>query len=214
LSPQTNTGLLCTLCPHSCAPEKNFPVGHPFQIAPSQACLTWRFFRASLPKKKMHLVGMDTLLILLSLGPGHPIPRARISQSTPLEDRCPRWPTLIQEPPLLATYVCLESSYAMPCDHSGPTCAMHHISDPPNPHTPVKPRGSALIPLVTPRPIPGPVVLTPGSSLGSYIVPTDQHESYVHTLSSLMRVREKLPGRSPTPNCSKPSTLNLEVLSS
>jgi hypothetical protein len=33
------------------------------------------------------------------------------------------------------------------------------------------------------RPIPGPVVLTPGSSLGSYIVLTDQHESFVRTLS-------------------------------
>jgi hypothetical protein len=30
-------------------------------------------------EKKMHLVGMITLLILLSLGPGHPIPGARIS---------------------------------------------------------------------------------------------------------------------------------------
>jgi hypothetical protein len=68
-SPQTNTGLLCTLCRHSCAPEKNFPVSHPSQIAPSQARLTWRFFRDRPPKKKMHLVGMDTLLILLSLGP-------------------------------------------------------------------------------------------------------------------------------------------------
>jgi hypothetical protein len=27
----------------------------------------------------MHLVGMDTLLILLGLGPGYPIPGARIS---------------------------------------------------------------------------------------------------------------------------------------
>jgi hypothetical protein len=67
---------------------------------------------------------------------------------------------------------------------------------------------------VTPRPIPGLAVLTPGSSLGSYIVPTDQHGSFVHTLSSLMRTREKLPSRSPIPNCSKPSMLNLEVLSS
>ena len=40
------------------------------------------------------------------------------------------------------------------------------------------------------RPIPGPAVLTPSSSLGSYIVPTDQHESFVCTLSSLMRSRE------------------------
>ena len=81
----------------------------------------------------------------------------------------------------------------MPCDHSGPTCAMRHIPEPPSPHTPVKPRGSVLIPFVTPRPIPGPVVLTPGSLLGSYIVPTDQHESFVRTLSSLMRTRENFP---------------------
>jgi hypothetical protein len=67
---------------------------------------------------------------------------------------------------------------------------MRHIPEPPRPHTPVKPRGSALIPLVTLHPIPGPVVLTPSSSLGSYIVPTDQHGSFVHTLSSLMRTRE------------------------
>jgi hypothetical protein len=61
--------------------RENFMVGHPSQIAPSQARLTWRFFRDRLPKKKMHLVGMITLLILLSLGPGHPIPGARISQA-------------------------------------------------------------------------------------------------------------------------------------
>src|SRR5688572_26876924 len=59
--------------------RENFPVGHPSQIAPSQARFPWRFFQDRLPKKKMHLVGMITLLILLSLGPGHPIPGARIS---------------------------------------------------------------------------------------------------------------------------------------
>jgi hypothetical protein len=46
---------------------------------------------------------------------------------------------------------------------------------------------------VTPRPIPGPAVLTPGSSVGSYIVPTNQHGSFVHTLSSLMRTGENFP---------------------
>jgi hypothetical protein len=166
--------------------RENFSVDHSSQIAPSQARLTWRFFRDRLPKKKMHLVDMITLLILLSFGPGYTIPGARISQSTPLEDRHPRRSTLIQEPPLLATSVCLVSSYAMPCDHSGPTCAMRHIPEPPNPHMPVKPRGLALIPLVTPRPIPGPAIVTLGSSIASYIVPTDQHGSFVHTLSSLM----------------------------
>jgi hypothetical protein len=46
---------------------------------------------------------------------------------------------------------------------------------------------------VTSRPLPVLVVLTPGSSLGSYIVPTDQHGPFVRTLSSLMRTRENFP---------------------
>jgi hypothetical protein len=54
--------------------RENFLVSHPSKIIPSQARLTWRFFQDRLPKKKMHLVGMDTLLVILSLGPGshHP----------------------------------------------------------------------------------------------------------------------------------------------
>jgi hypothetical protein len=47
--------------------------------------------------------------------------------------------------------------------------------------------------VVTPRPIPGPAVLTPVNSLGSYIVLTDQDESFVRILSSLMRTRENFP---------------------
>jgi hypothetical protein len=57
--------------------RENFLFRHPSQIAPSQARLTWRFFRGRLPKKKMHLVGMDTLLILLSLGLGYRHPRGQ-----------------------------------------------------------------------------------------------------------------------------------------
>jgi hypothetical protein len=58
-----------------------------------------------------------------SQGPGyHNLP--------PLEDRHPLWSTPIQKPPLLAMFVCLVSSYAMPCDHPRPTCAMRHIPDP------------------------------------------------------------------------------------
>jgi hypothetical protein len=86
----------------------------------------------------------------------------------------------------------------MPCDHSRTTCAMRHIPEPSSSHTPVKPRGSAMIPLVTPHPIPGPAVLTCGSSLGSYIVPTYQHESFVRTLSSLMCTRENFPVGQPS----------------
>jgi hypothetical protein len=173
--------------------RENFPIGHPSQIAPSQALLTWRFFRDMLPKK-MHLVGMITLLIILSLGPGNHHPRGQDMTIHPcLEDRRPRRSTSIQKSPLLTTSVCLVSSYVMPCDHSGPTYAMRHIPEPLSPHTPVKPRGSVLIPLVTPSPIPESAVLTPGSSIGSYIILTDQHESFMRTLSSLMRSRENFP---------------------
>jgi hypothetical protein len=37
---------------------------------------------------------------------------------------------------------------------------------------------------------PGPVILTPSNSLESYIVPTDQHESFMRTLSLLMCTQE------------------------
>jgi hypothetical protein len=69
--------------------REKIPVGHPSQIAPSQARLTWRSFRDRLPKKKMHLVGMDTLLILLSFGPGYhnPPPLKIISTSRLLRSK-------------------------------------------------------------------------------------------------------------------------------
>jgi hypothetical protein len=173
--------------------RENFSINHPSKIALSQARLIWSLFRDRLPKKDAPCwYGYSINSInpwarkSPSQGPGYHNP-------PPLEDRRPCRSTPIQEPTLLATSVCLVSSYIMSCDHSGPTCTLRHIHEPPSPHTPVKPRGLALIPLVTPRPIPGPVVLTPGSSLVSYIVPTDQHESFVHTLSSLMRTRENFP---------------------
>jgi hypothetical protein len=62
--------------------RENFPVGHPSQIAPSQARLTLRFFRDRLSKKNMHLIGMDTLLILLSLGLGYHHPRGQDTHGT------------------------------------------------------------------------------------------------------------------------------------
>jgi hypothetical protein len=97
---RTLSSLMCT--------RENFPVGHPSQIAPSQARLTWRFFRDMLSKKKMHLVDMITLLILLSLRPGCHIPGAKISQTTPL-----RRPTSSSINPNLGTsplsHVCVSS---------------------------------------------------------------------------------------------------------
>jgi hypothetical protein len=66
---RTLSSLMCT--------RENFPVGHTSQIAPSQARLTWKFFRDRLLKKKIPLVDMSTLLILLSLGPGYHHPRGQ-----------------------------------------------------------------------------------------------------------------------------------------
>jgi hypothetical protein len=73
--------------------QENFPVGHPSQIAPSQARLTWRFFREGLPKKKMHLVGISTLLILLSLGPGYHHPLGPRYHTTSVSSSSPRLST-------------------------------------------------------------------------------------------------------------------------
>jgi hypothetical protein len=57
--------------------RENFPDGHSYQIAPSQARLIWRFFRDRFSKNKMSLIAMDTLLILLSIGQGYHHPRVQ-----------------------------------------------------------------------------------------------------------------------------------------
>jgi hypothetical protein len=56
--------------------RENFSVGHQSQISPCQACLFGGSFEIGF-RKKMHLVGMDTLLILLSFGPGYNHPRGQ-----------------------------------------------------------------------------------------------------------------------------------------
>jgi hypothetical protein len=106
---------------------ENIPVGHPSQISPSQAHLIWRFFRDKLPKKKIHLVDISTLLIILRLGPGYHHPLG-LGYHNPPHWRSRR-STLSLEPPLLATSMCLVSSYAMPCDHSGPTITPRPLLD-------------------------------------------------------------------------------------
>jgi hypothetical protein len=89
--------------------RENFSASHPSQIAPSQARLIWRFFRDSLPKKKMHLVDMSTLLILLSIGPGYHHPQGSgYHNLPPLEDRRLRRSTSIQKPSPLG-HVCVSS---------------------------------------------------------------------------------------------------------
>jgi hypothetical protein len=135
----------------------------------------------------MHLVGMNTLLILLSLGLGYHHPRGQ-----DITIHTHRRPTSLSINPNPGNYLLshVYVSSVVICHAMLPLRA-HKCHAPytrtPNSHKLVKPRGSALIPLVPPRPIPRPAVLTLGSSLGSYIVPKDQHESFVHTLSSLMR---------------------------
>ena len=106
LPSQTNTCIFCTLCPHSCAPGNNFPVGHlsPNCSGPSTINLGVLWRPAS--GKKLQLVGMSILLILLSPGLG-------CHMLTPLRDRRPRRSIPSQERPLLATS--RTSSASSPC---------------------------------------------------------------------------------------------------
>jgi hypothetical protein len=67
--------------------------------------------------------------------------------------------------------------------------------------------------VVTPCPIPEPAILTPGSSLESYIIPHKPTRVFCAHFVLTHEHPRKFPSRSPIPNCSKPSTLNLEVLS-
>jgi hypothetical protein len=94
--------------------RENFLVGHPSQIAPSQAHLTWRFFRDRLSKKKMHLNSMGNLLILLSLGLGYHHPRGQDITIHPL-----RRPTSSSVNPNLGTsalsHVCVSSVIICQC---------------------------------------------------------------------------------------------------
>jgi hypothetical protein len=55
--------------------QENFPVVHPSQDFPKPCTLNLELLSRHASEKKMHLVGMSTLLILLSLGPGyrHPL---------------------------------------------------------------------------------------------------------------------------------------------
>jgi hypothetical protein len=107
--------------------RENFLVSHPSQIAPSQACLTWRFFRDRLPKNKMHLVDMITLLIVLSFGLGYHNPWGKEITIHTL-----RRPTSSLLNPKLGTsplgHVFVSS--VVICHASEPTCAMRHIPEP------------------------------------------------------------------------------------
>jgi hypothetical protein len=134
----------------SCAPEKTSrSITYP-KIALGQARLTQRFFRDRLPKKKMNLVGMNTLLFLLSLSHDpsgqdttiHPLRRLSSSSVNPKQGTFP------------LGHICVSS--VVICHVMWPLQAhIQHVSytRTPSPYTPVKLRGSALIPFVTPRPL-------------------------------------------------------------
>jgi hypothetical protein len=98
----------------------------------------------------------------------------------------------------------------MLCDHSRPTPAMHTMPTQLRPHAPVKPRKSALIPIVTTRlPEAGPP--TPGSSLGTQEYP---HRP-THIFPAHFVLTHARPGRTSrsVTHRSKPSTLNFGVFS-
>jgi hypothetical protein len=116
---------------------REVPVGHPSSNCSRPSTLNPEFLSDELPEKKVYLIDMSILSILLS-------PRPGCHTLTPLEDRRPHQSTPVQELPLLDT-----SMHPVPAHVPGPhVCA-------PDPHTPMLPQGSALIPNVTPRPLPG-----------------------------------------------------------
>jgi hypothetical protein len=111
-------------------------------IAPSQTRLTLEFLEMGFRKRSFNLLVWVSLSILLSLGPEchiHPLRRSTSSSINP-------------KPGTSALGHVRGSSAntcAMLCDHSGPTPTMHTMPAQLRPHASVKPRESALIPIVT-----------------------------------------------------------------
>ena len=119
--PLTWCGVATTLCAHSCAPRKNFPVGHPSQNCSRPSTLNLGVLWRSASGKKLQLVGMSILLILLSSRSGCHI-------LTPLRDRRPRRSIPSQKRPLLATS--RTSSASSPCATSVRPVPTVHVPRP------------------------------------------------------------------------------------
>ena len=142
-----------------------------------------------------------------------------MSHPDPLEDRHPRWSTSSQERPLLATSVrpmltahvprpCVQCQRRIPDAHALTRHMPVHHAHAPNPHAPVKPRESALIPfcnVLLPR---GQVRLRLATFLG-YRPLSQTNTSLFCTLCphSCASGKNFLIGHS-SPNCSGLSTLN------
>jgi hypothetical protein len=93
-----------------------------------------------------------------------------------------------------------------------PHDVMHHIFEPLT-HTHVKTVRVNSDTICNTSSTLGQVILTHVSPLESYITPTNQHEPFVRTLSSLTRTREDFPVGQPSQYFSRPSSPTLEVLS-
>jgi hypothetical protein len=125
------------------------PIGNPSQNFSRPGTLNLNVLSRQTSEKE-DTSGMSILLILLRLGSKyhHPL-GSRNHNPPPLEDWCPRRSTPSQEPPL--GHVCMSSvviCYVM-WQLQGPHTPYTRT---PSPHMPMKPRGSAMILFVTPRP--------------------------------------------------------------
>jgi len=118
--PQPNTSLFCTLCRHSCAPGKYFPVGHPSLNYSRPSMLNIRVLWRWAPGKEVATCWYESAIKPIK-------PWAGCYILTPIRDRRPRRSTPSQERPLLATSV-------HPVPAHMPSCVT--TSDPHQPCTP------------------------------------------------------------------------------
>jgi hypothetical protein len=128
-----------------------------------------------------------------------------MSQSTPLEDRRPHRSTPSQECPLLITSVHPVSSIRTilcPSQRTHKSCVRTHVSNPyavvsfsTDSYTPVKPRGLALIPFITPQPPRVWQSLLLSAPYDHRLAPQTNLSLFYAHLSSLVRTREIAPGQ-------------------
>ena len=157
--PQTNNSLFCTLCPHSCAPGKYYPVGHPSLNFSRPNTLKFRVFWRWASGKEVATCWYESPINSIK-------PWAGCYILTPLRDLRPRRSTQARNVP----------SWPRPCIQCQRIChavwqLRIHTSHPHHAcatatHAPVKPRGLALIPFCNVPPPRGRARLHLGAFLG------------------------------------------------